>query len=36
MLYILRQYLLKSLPDRKQANKGLTKNNPYILSKAVP
>jgi hypothetical protein len=35
MLYILRQYLLKSLSDRKQANKGFAENNLYILLKAV-
>jgi hypothetical protein len=35
MLYILRQYLLKSLSNKKQANKGLVKNNFYILLKAV-
>jgi hypothetical protein len=27
MLYILRQYLLKSLLNRKQASRGLVKNN---------
>jgi hypothetical protein len=35
MLYTLRQYLLKSPPDKKQASKDLIKNNPYILLKAV-
>jgi hypothetical protein len=35
MLYILRQYSLKSLLNRKQVNKGLTKNNLYILLKAI-
>jgi hypothetical protein len=35
MLYILRQYLLKSLSNKKQASKGLAKNNLYILLKAV-
>jgi hypothetical protein len=36
MLYTLRQYLSKSLPDKKQASKGLVKDNPYISSEAVP
>jgi hypothetical protein len=35
MLYILKQYLLKSLSDKKQANKGLAKNNSYIPPKAI-
>jgi hypothetical protein len=35
MLYTLKQYLSKSPPDKKQANKGLTKDNLYILLKAV-
>jgi hypothetical protein len=36
MLYILRQYSLKSLLDEKQASRGLVKNNFYILLKAIP
>jgi hypothetical protein len=35
MLYILKQYLLKSLLNKKQANKSLVKNNFYILLKAI-
>jgi hypothetical protein len=35
MLYILKQYLLKSLLNKKQASKGLIKNNSYILPKAI-
>jgi hypothetical protein len=35
MLYILRQYLSKSSSDKKQASKGLAKNNSYIPLKAV-
>jgi hypothetical protein len=35
MLYILRQYLLKSLSNKKQASKGFAKDYPYILLKAV-
>jgi hypothetical protein len=35
MLYILKRYLLKSLSNKKQANKGLIKNHLYILLKAV-
>jgi hypothetical protein len=35
MLYTLRQYLLKSLLDKKQANRGLVKDNSYISPKAV-
>jgi hypothetical protein len=36
MLYILKQYLLKSLPDKKRASKDLVKNNLYILLKLYP
>jgi hypothetical protein len=35
MLYILRQYLLKSLLDKKQVSKGLVKDHSYILPKAI-
>jgi hypothetical protein len=35
MLYILRQYLSKSLLNKKQANKGLVEDNLYILLKAI-
>jgi hypothetical protein len=35
MLYILRQYLLKSPPDKKQASKGLAKDHLYISLKAI-
>jgi hypothetical protein len=35
MLYILKQYLLKSPPDKKQASKGLTKDYSYISPKAI-
>jgi hypothetical protein len=36
MLYILRQYLLKSPLNKKQASKSLVKDYPYISPKAVP
>jgi hypothetical protein len=36
MLYILRQYLLKSLLNKKQASRGFAKDYSYILLKTVP
>jgi hypothetical protein len=35
MLYTLRQYLSKSLLNKKRVSKGLVKDNSYILLKAI-
>jgi hypothetical protein len=35
MLYTLRQYLLKSLLNKKQASRGFAKDYFYILLKAI-